>query len=84
MFETVGGGDAEEERRGVGDGGADSVDDLEREAGAVLERTAVVIGALVGDGGEEGVEEVSVGVVDFDNVDAGGERALGGGDERGF
>lgn len=29
------------------------------------------------------MEEVAVGVVDFDNVDAGGDGAFGGGDEGG-
>ena len=45
------------------DGGRDGGEDLEREPGAVLDRASVRVGSLVGDGLEELVEEVSVGVV---------------------
>src|SRR4051794_5712922 len=44
---------------------------LKEEAGAVFERAAVLIGAVVGGGGEELGEEVAVRAVDFDTVETG-------------
>ena len=64
-------------------GGADGADDFEREAGAVGERAAVLVGAVVGERREELVGEVAVGGVDFGEQKAGGGGAFGGGGEVG-
>ena len=79
----VGGGDADEEGQVLGPRGADGADDFEREADAVFEAAAVFVGAVVGEGREELVEQIAVGGVDFDEVESGGEGAMGGGDEVG-
>jgi len=79
----VGGGDADEERQVLRPDGADGADDLEREANAVVEAAAVFVGAVVGEGREELVEEVTVGGVNFDEVEACGAGAVGGGNEVG-
>ncbi len=50
------------------------VDDLEREAQAVLDRAAVDVGALVRAVAQELVDQIAVGAVDLDAVEA---RALG-------
>jgi hypothetical protein len=57
--------------------GADRVDDLKQQADAVFEAAAVGIGALVGEGRKELVEQVAVGGVDFNEVKASGEGTLG-------
>ena len=54
-------------RPGVDDG----VGDLEHQAGAVGQRAAVLVGAQVAVGGEELVQQVAVGAVDLDEVEAG-------------
>ena len=51
--------------------GADGVNDFERQPGAVFEAAAVVVGALVGERREKLVEQVAVGGVDLDEVEAG-------------
>jgi hypothetical protein len=79
----VGGGDADEDGEMLGPSGADGSDDGEREADAVFKAAAVLVGAVVGEGREEFVEEVTVGGVDLDEVEAGGVSAVGGGDEVG-
>lgn len=73
----VGGGDADEDGEMLRPGGADGADGFEREADAVFERAAVVVGAVIGEGREELVEEVAVGAVDFDEIEAGGEGTVG-------
>ena len=50
--------------------GADRLDDLEREARAVLERPAVLVGAAVRERRDELAREVAVGAVDLDEVEA--------------
>ena len=57
--------------------GADSVDDLNQQADTVFEGAAIGIGALVGEGREELVKQVAVGCVDFKEVKASAEGALG-------
>ena len=66
----------------VGPGGAHGLDHLEREAHAVLARAAVPVLAPVGQRREELVEQVAVRGVHLDDVEAGGQGAPGGGDER--
>jgi hypothetical protein len=53
------------------DGSDDSIDDLEREPGPVLDRSSVCVRALVGVGLEELVEEVPVRAVDLNTVSSG-------------
>ena len=79
----VGGGDADEKRQVLGPGGADGFDDFEGEASAVFEAAAVFVGAVVGERREELVQEVAVGGVYLDEVEAGGEGAMGCCDEVG-
>ena len=59
--------------------GADLGNDLEQEASAVLERASVLVGAMVGDGREELVDQVAVSTVDLDRVHASLVGAGGGG-----
>ena len=54
-----------------GPGVDDGVGDLEHQPGAVGQRAAVLVGALVAVGGEELVQQVAVGAVDLDEVEAG-------------
>ena len=60
-------------------GGAHRLGDRHDEAHPVVERAAPVVGALVGERREELVEQVAVGAVDLDEVEAGARGALGGG-----
>lgn len=68
LLEPVGGGDAEEERHFLGDDLAGLFDELDGEAGAVLETAAIVVLTVVGDWGEEGVDEVAMSLVGISNV----------------
>jgi hypothetical protein len=59
------------------------LDDLEHQAHPAREVAAVAVGARVGQRREELVQQVAVRRVHLDHVEAGGERAAGGGDEVG-
>ena len=78
------GGDADQERQVCGPDGADGVNDFEEEAGAVFEAAAVLICAVIADGREEFVQQVTVSGVNFDDVEAGAVGADGGVAEGGF
>jgi hypothetical protein len=82
VFGPIGAAEADSEDGGVGNGGADGHGDFAEEAGAVPEGAAVEVVAVVGEGRIEGVEEVAVGTVDFDELESGGDGAAGGGDEQ--
>ncbi len=71
-------GDAHQQRRGVRQCRAHRVDHLEDEAGAVLEGAAVAVLPTVRDRREELVEEVAVGGVDLDGVEARRDGTPGG------
>lgn len=79
--EPVGGADADEQRHVLGDGFARGIDELDGEAGAVLEATAVLIGALVDGGREEARDEIAVGEMQFNDVEAGTHGAGHAGEE---
>ena len=68
FLEPVGGGDAEEEGHVLRDDGAGLFGQLDGEAGAVLETAAIVVLTVVGDWGEEGVDEVAMSLVGISNV----------------
>ena len=72
------GGDADEDRHISAAGLMDLVDDLGQEASAVLSRSAVLIGTMVGVLGQEAHDHVADACVDLDDVDAGILAALGG------
>lgn len=80
-FDPIGGGDAEEEGEMVRHFGADGLRDFAEETGAVVEGAAVFILSLVGDWGQEFVDEIAVGAVDFDDLKTGGKGTAGGGGE---
>ena len=61
---------------------AHRVEHFERKAHAVLERAAILIGALVGDRRQELMQQIAVGGVHLDGVDAEPLGALGGDHER--
>ena len=52
------------------------VEDLERKAQAVLERAAVFVRAAVGQRREEAREQIAVGAVQLEHVEAGALAAL--------
>ena len=49
---------------------------LEPKAGAVLDRTAIFVGALVGIGPDELLDQITIGAVKLDAVEAGGDGVL--------
>lgn len=75
LLEPVGRRDAQEQRHRLGNGGAHRIHDLERQPRAVLERAAVLVGAMVRHGRQERVQQVAVRVVDLDEVEPGLHRA---------
>ena len=60
---------------------AHRVEDLEREAQAVLDRAAILVRAAVGQRRDEAREQVAVRAVEFEHVEAGALAALGRVDE---
>ncbi|MDP9611861.1 hypothetical protein JOF35_004138 [Streptomyces demainii] len=74
--EVDGGGDADADAFAA-DGVADGLCHFDDEAGTGLGGTAVVVGALVGGGSEELVQEVAIGAVQLDAVQAGGSGGAG-------
>ena len=75
-FNPIGSGDADEEGQVGGPCGANGVDDLEQQAGAVFKTAAVGIGALVGKRRQELMNQVAVGGVNLDEVKARREGPL--------
>ena len=67
--------DAHEQGHPLRDGGADGADALQREAGAVLQTAAVLVGAVVQTIRQEGVGQIVVGTVELDAVEPGSHRA---------
>ena len=72
-FRPVASGDADKQGQMGGPDTAHFIDNLEKETGAVFKTAAVGVGALVGERRVELVEQVAVGGVNFDQVEAGGE-----------
>src|SRR5207342_541372 len=66
------------------DGGDDRIDDLEHEATAVLAAATVFVFTSVALRVQELREQVAVGRVQLDAVDAGGDREFGGAHEGGL
>ena len=64
-----------------GEGGADGANDFEGELCAIGETAAVLVGAGVGERGEELVREIAVGGVDFGEEETGCGGAVGGSGE---
>lgn len=69
VLNIIGGRDSEEDGLLSREVGTDFTDDLEQEAGTVLERSSVLVDALVGNGREELVNQVSVSAVNLDGVE---------------
>ncbi|RAH47825.1 uncharacterized protein BO95DRAFT_358067 [Aspergillus brunneoviolaceus CBS 621.78] len=78
LLQPVGSRDAEEDGHVGADRVTGQLGNLQGEADAVLERATVLVGAVVGSGGQERREKVSVGVVDLDEVNPDRKRALDG------
>jgi hypothetical protein len=68
--DPVRGGDAHQERKVGGPLGTNGVNDLQGETGAILETASVGIGALVGERREELMEQIAVGGVNFNCIEA--------------
>ena len=78
LWGPVGRGDSDEERKVWGPCGADGANDLEGETYAIFEASPIFVSAMVGERGEELVQEVAVCGVDFDQVEACGKGTVGG------
>jgi hypothetical protein len=78
VINPIGSGDAHEEGQVRGPCEADGIDDLEQKANAVVVASTVGVGALVGERREKLVQEVAVGGVDLDEVEAGCMSAVSG------
>ena len=57
---------------------ADSFEDFHEESGAILGVSAVGVFALVFTRAEKGADDIAVGAVDFDSIESGFLRSLGG------
>ena len=67
--------DAHKQGHPLRHGGADGADTRQREAGAVLQAAAVLVGAVVQAIRQEGVGQIVVGTVELDAVEPGSHRA---------
>jgi hypothetical protein len=65
----------------LGPRGTNCFYDFEGETNAIFEASAVLVGALIGERGEEFVHEIAMSGVDLDEVKARGQGAVGGGYE---
>jgi hypothetical protein len=83
LGDPICGGDADKDGQMLGPRGADSFYYLKGKTDAIFEASAVLVGALIGERGEELVQEIAVGSVDLDEVEASGEGSVGGGNEVG-
>ena len=80
-LDPLGRRDAHQQRHADGDSAAHRVHDAQQEAGTAGELAAVGVGALVAQRREELVQQVAVGGVDLDQVEARLDGAHGGGGE---
>ncbi len=71
-------GDADEQRESIGPDAANGLGQFEDEANSILKRSAVLIGAVVGERREKFVREISVGAVKLERFESGGEGAACG------
>ena len=60
---------------------ADSPDRFQEEANAVFEGTAIVVGAMVGQGREEFVDQIAMSAMEFNDVESSSQGTLGCGGE---
>jgi hypothetical protein len=67
-----------------GPGGADCVEHFKREAQAVFDAAAILVGALVADWGEKRREQIAVTAMQFEHVEARVFAHERGADEIGF
>ena len=74
----IGGGDADKERQMSWPLGANGVHHLQGETSAILKAAAVGVSALIGERRKKLMEQVAVRRVNFNDVEAGFERAAGG------
>ena len=74
VLAPVDAGEAEEQRLAVRPDSRARCGDLEREPHAALQVAAIFVVALVGDGREEGVDQVAMRGVDIEHIEAGRQR----------